>query len=221
MLKAVIFDFDGIIVDTEIEWYNIYKDWLKDNYNYNLLLKDYVVCVGSNSKKLFEFIHQVLGDDIPIESFEKQAMNEFILRTSSLPPMPGVGELMKNAKDMGLKIAIATSATKQKPYTHLKRLGLLEYVDAFSTAELIENIKPAPDIYLKACELLECKANECIAIEDSENGLLSAKRAGIPCVVVPNDVTRQGEFSGALTIIKSLEDLQLNEIADNFIKGSV
>lgn len=219
MLKALVFDFDGVIVDTESEWYYIYKEWLKETYNYDLKVKDYLVCVGANSQNLFRFIKKELGDQVPIEEFEKEATKEYIERTNRLPAMEGVQELVKEAKARGLKLAIATSATRKKPVTQLKRLGLLEYFDVFSTAELVENIKPAPDLFLKAAELMECKPDECLAIEDSLNGLISAQRASMPCLIVPNMITKDSAFTGYYKLVNSLKDVNLDEIESDFQKA--
>ena len=98
MLKALVFDFDGVIVDTETQWYYIYRDWLKKVYHYDLSIQDYLVCVGSSSERLFAFLKQKLGTDEDIREFEKQAMAEFIERTRTLPAMEGVTELVTAAK---------------------------------------------------------------------------------------------------------------------------
>ena len=216
MLKALIFDFDGVIVDTETQWYEIYRDWLKEEYNYDLNIRDYLVCVGANSRELFAFLREAIGPEVDGEAFERSATDEFIRRSSVLPPMKGVEALIKDAKARGLKLAIATSATRRKPESHLKRLGLLEYFDAFSTAELCENIKPAPDLFLKAAELLKVSPEECLAIEDSGNGLISANRAGMRCLLVPNDITRHCEFEPCYKRADSLADVDLTEIEKDF-----
>lgn len=216
MLKALIFDFDGVIVDTETQWYEIYRDWLKEEYNYDLNIRDYLVCVGANSRELFAFLREAIGPEVDGEAFERSATDEFIRRSSVLPLMKGVEALIKDAKARGLKLAIATSATRRKPESHLKRLGLLEYFDAFSTAELCENIKPAPDLFLKAAELLKVSPEECLAIEDSGNGLISANRAGMRCLLVPNDITRHCKFEPCYKRADSLADVDLTEIEKDF-----
>lgn len=218
MLKALIFDFDGVIVDTETQWYEIYRDWLKEEYNYDLNIRDYLVCVGANSRELFAFLREAIGPEVDGEAFERSATDEFIRRSSVLPLMKGVEALIKDAKARGLKLAIATSATRRKPESHLKRLGILEYFDAFSTAELCENIKPAPDLFLKAAELLKVSPEECLAIEDSGNGLISANRAGMRCLLVPNDITRHCEFEPCYKRADSLADVDLTEIEKDFVQ---
>lgn len=217
MLKALIFDFDGVIIDTETQWYEIYRDWLKKEYNYTLDVKDYLVCVGSNSQSLFAFLKKNISPEVDGEAFEKSAADEFIRRCSTLPPMSGVPELIIKAKHKNLSLALATSATKNKPLFHLKRLGLLECFDALATAEIYEHIKPAPDPFLKAAELLHVSPAECLAVEDSANGLCSANRAGMRCLLVPNNITRYCEFAPCYMRVNSLAEVDLSEIQKDFI----
>lgn len=216
MLKAVILDFDGVIVDTESVWYNIYKDWLREKYDYDLKIQDYLVCVGSNNLALFEFLKREIGEEIDFYHFKQVATDEFIKKTDNLPLMDGVDIFIKEMKQKGIHIGLATSATMTKPKFHLKRLGLFELFDVFSTAELFEKIKPAPDSFLKAAELLQIKPEECLAVEDSENGLQSAQNAEMPCLIVPNEVTKYSSFTGYFKIFGSLGQVDVEELIYDF-----
>lgn len=216
MLKAIVLDFDGVIIDTESEWYYIYRDWLRQDYDYELKMEDYQICVGANNKSLFEFLKRDIGEHVDTDGFEQGATQEYIRRTRELLPMRGVMEFIHKAKERHLKLAIATSATLQKPRFHLKRLQVLEAFDAFSTAEICEKVKPAPDLFLKAAELLGCRPEECLAVEDSGNGLLSARRAHMPCLIVPNPITKYCDFQGYYKKADSLEEVDLDEILQEF-----
>lgn len=216
MLKAIVLDFDGVIIDTESEWYYIYRDWLKRDYDYDLKIEDYQVCVGANNQSLFEFLKKDIGEHVDTRGFEQGATKEYIRRTRGLPPMKGVIAFIRKAKERHLKLAIATSATLQKPRFHLQRLQVLDAFDAFSTAELCERVKPAPDLFLKAAGLLKCRPQECLAVEDSGNGLLSARRAHMPCLIVPNPITRCCEFQGYFKKADSLEEVDLDAIIQEF-----
>lgn len=103
--------------------------------------------------------------------------------------------------------------------SHLKRLGLLEYFDVFSTADICRNVKPAPDLFLKAAELLGVMPEECLAVEDSGNGLISANRAGMPCLLVPNQLTRYCDFEPCYRRTTSLEEADLDEIIRDYAGG--
>lgn len=216
MLKAIVFDFDGVIVDTESEWYYIYRDWLRQDYHYDLQLKDYLVCVGANSRALFAFLEKEIGNGIDGAGFEQRATELFIKRTAELPPMKGVLELIQKAREKKLKLAIATSASRQKPLYHLKRLGILDAFLVLSTAELSRHIKPAPDIFLKAAEMLGCLPEECLAVEDSRNGLLAAMRANMPCLIVPNQITEGSDFQGCYQKVSGLDQVDLDAIMLDF-----
>lgn len=216
MLKAIVLDFDGIIIDTESEWYYIYRDWLKNDYDYDLKMEDYQVCVGANNQSLFAFLKKDIGEQVDTLGFEQGATKEYIRRTKELPPMKGVIDFIHKAKERHLKLAIATSATLQKPQFHLRRLQVIDAFDAFSTAEICEKVKPAPDLFLKAAELLKCRPEECLAVEDSGNGLLAARRANMPCLVVPNPITKFYKFQGYYKMVDSLEEVDLDEIIQEF-----
>ena len=103
--------------------------------------------------------------------------------------------------------------------SHLKRPGLLEYFDAFSTADICRNVKPAPDLFLKAAEMLGVTPEECLAVEDSGNGLISANRAGMPCLLVPNQLTRYCDFEPCYRRTTSLEEADLDEIIRDYAGG--
>ena len=88
----------------------------------------------------------------------------------------------------------------------------MKYFDALSTVDLVAHAKPHPDIFLKAAELLGVEPRECLVIEDSANGVAAATAAGMPCLIVPNDITRTMDFSGAYQVLDSLEQIDLEQI---------
>lgn len=216
MLKALVFDFDGVIVDTERVWFDIYRDWLARDYGYDLKLADYLVCVGATSQALFDFLATQLDLRDDPRSFERRAKEEFVSRSRDLPPLPGVIDLVRQARAAGLKLAIATSATSEKPTFHLKRLGIWDCFDALSCADVFAHPKPAPDAFLTAAEMLGLPPGECLAIEDSGNGLTAAHRAGMPCLVVPNEITAGDRFDAPYARLGSLADFDLATIRADF-----
>lgn len=106
-------------------------------------------------------------------------------------------------------MSLATSSKIEKPLFHLKRLKLLKYFDYIVTADLVENIKPEPDLFLKAIELANVEKKNAIIIEDSKNGLIAGMRAGIDVIICPNRLTRFEDFTGCVDIVKSLEEIEL------------
>lgn len=215
MLKTIIMDFDGLIVDTEMLWYQIYVNWFRDKKNYELSVEEFLLCVGSNSEDLFRALDKA-GLYVDRELFVKDTQERFIQESSLLPAKDGVEDFLRSAKEHGLYVALATSAKKKKPTVHLERLGLMKYFDRLVTAEEVEHIKPEPDLFYKAAEYADCQPEECLVVEDSQNGLLAGVRAGMRVLVVPNGVTQYCDFTGEYLKMNSLAEADLNLIMKDF-----
>lgn len=215
MLKAVIVDFDGLIIDTEVVWYRIYRKWFQEQKGYDLSVQEFLVCVGSNAEDLYRML-ECKGITVDRKAFALTANREFMEISSTLPPRDGVEDFLRAAKEHGLKVALATSAGKTKPYFHLERLNLLRYFDEIVTAELVMRIKPYPDLFLKALELLKTEPEEALVLEDSQNGLEAGKRAGIRTMIIENDVTKFSDFDGCYRKTDSLEKVDLEELIHSF-----
>ena len=212
MLKAIIMDFDGVIVDTEVAWYDIFQEWFQKNYQYDLSVEDFLICVGSDSTALFAKLEKILGVNIDKKSFSEETVGEFVRKTCNLPPKLGVEQFIYSVKQAGLKLALATSSKDPKARAHLTRLDLIRYFDVIVTADIVEKIKPEPDLFLKALELLNVDSTEALIIEDSLNGLIAGQNANINVLLVPNDVTKYSNFDNYFDIVKSLEEVNINTL---------
>jgi len=209
MLKAVILDFDGIIIDSETIWFDIFNKWFKDNHQYDLPITEFTKCVGSEKEDLFIYLEDKYDFEIDRKKFEHDTIDLFIELTKDIPVMDGIEDFIKVVKKHNLKLGLCTSATIKKPTYHLNRLDLMKYFDAITTADDVERIKPFPDLYENALKKLNVKPNEVIVIEDSYNGLLSANSAGIKTIVVPNYVTKHFNFEEAFMIKNSVKEIDL------------
>ena len=215
MLKTIIMDFDGLIVDTEVVWYHIYVEWFRREKGYDLSVQEFLTCVGSNSEDLFRKL-DAKGVTVDRDAFAKDTFAQFIEQSSRLPAKPGVEDFLKQAHANGLSVALATSSSRKKPTVHLERLGLLPYFDLLVTAEDVERIKPHPDLFLKAAEKLSCTPEECLVVEDSLNGLLAGLNAHMRVLVVPNDVTKYCQFDGQYRLCNSLADVNVAQLIAEF-----
>lgn len=207
-LQALIFDFDGVIIDSEALWWDIYQEWFSRKVNYELTLEQFLVCVGANAQVLFDELNRG-GLAVDCDRFHAEVADIFVERSMLLPAMPGVEQLLIEAKNAGLRIGLNTSATLKKPKTHLERLGLLGYFDVLVTAEDVTRIKPDPQGYLLAASKLGVEPSSCAAIEDSLHGMHAALSAGMAVIMVPNRVTRGCDFSAATAVVDSLTDCTL------------
>jgi len=214
--RAVIFDFDGLIMDSEwpayVAWSEIYQ-----RFGVSLSLKDWVSCVGGY-KTGFDpvlYLKEQVGESIDGEALfaEKEARKAALCELE--PTLPGVLERIKEASKLGLTLAVASSSDRQWVDSHLIRLGIRDYFFGVITRSDVINAKPAPDLYLKAATTLDVKAESCIAIEDSLNGVNAAKAAGMFCVAVPNRVTRVLDFAAADIRVDSLANLSLKNLVSS------
>lgn len=216
MLKALIIDFDGVIIDTERVHYELNQIWFRDQLGIDLPLDDYVVCVGSNLQALLDHIDQKYGVRLTEADIPDEGNAEIDRRTNALPLLPGVRELIDKAKAKGLLVTLCTSSRRPRVLQQLERLGIRDLFDAITTSDDVTRVKPFPDLYLKALEKAGVKADEALVIEDSRNGLLSAKAAGIRCLIAHNVVTAHLDFTGAYKVVDSLEKVDLDKISENF-----
>jgi putative hydrolase of the HAD superfamily len=221
MLKAVIMDFDGVIVDTEVIWFEIFTEWFKTNCNYDLTMEEFLVCVGSHSGELFNKLEKEHGILVDRDKFNEETRQLFIDKSEDLPAKEGVLEFIKSIKNENILLALATSASRKKPITHLTRLNIIQYFDVIVTSEDVARIKPHPDLFNKAVEKLGIKKEETIIIEDSASGLLAGNNAGIHTIVCTNDVTKHSTFQNYYSKVDSLEKVDLKNIIKKFDESSV
>ncbi|MDQ0112370.1 HAD family hydrolase [Paenibacillus harenae] len=217
MIKALIFDFDGTIIDTETPWYFAFQE-VYGNYGLELPLALWGKCIGTTFAEFdpYEYLEQCLNrpidrDDITTRSKEyyKKHMDKQELRE-------GVREYLSLAKHKGLRIAIASSSSLGWIQRYLEKYELVDSFDIIVARDHVGQVKPSPELYLKAIELLGIEPTEAIAIEDSLNGLKAAKAAGLYCVVTPNDVTKTMNFENHDVRVDSLNQLSLDRLLATF-----
>ncbi len=213
MLEAIVFDFDGTILDTETPdfqtWQEIYR-----GHGVELPRDVWLQCVGGGTGEFApdDYLEELLGRDIDRQRLRTERRKQFLDRVRVEPIMPGVLELIDAADRRGVRLAVASSSDHKWVATHLQRLGLLERFAAIVTADDVERVKPDPALYRLAAQKLAVRPERAIAIEDSYNGMLGAQRAGLRCVSVPNLITRDSDFSGADLCLDSIASMAPDEL---------
>src|ERR1700693_1890120 len=185
LIRALVFDFDGLILDTEEP---VYRSWLEvyQAHGEELPFERWVQIVGSTTAGFHPQHHleERLGQSLP-----KEVLDRRIRRRAEMMPaqevLPGVLRRIAEAKAMGLKLGVASSSTTEWVRGHLARLGILDSFECVRCRDDVANAKPEPDLYLAVLDCLSVPASDAIAIEDSPNGVLAAKRAGLRCVALP------------------------------------
>lgn len=199
MIQAVVFDMDGVLFDTERlyneAWHEVAESWpIKVN------LDDLIVrCVGLNHADTRRLFDDMLGEDFPFDAYTGRIGARFReLVEEELPVKEGVREILFWLKEQKVPTALATSTSRESALSHLRRTGILSYFDEIITGDMVEHSKPAPDIYLIACNALHIPPADCIAVEDSPNGIRSAYAAGMKAVMVPDQIAPTDELRAML-----------------------
>ena len=212
LIKGVIFDFDGLIVDTETTWYEAFREVFWESHQIELDLVRYSECIGTGNDVLYRYFREIAGNSVNCELLEDLAAVRYENMMKAPVLREGVKEYLAEAKQKNLKIAIASSSAKQWVQTYLEQLNILDYFEVINTKDDVSNIKPDPELYCKTLIDLGLSAQEAIVFEDSVNGLSAAKQAGIRCVIVPNNVTRNLRFENFDDRIDSMGDISLGEL---------
>lgn len=210
-LKAVIFDCDGTLFDSETVSFQSWRE-IFDEYGVSLPLKKWTKTLGTSEDKFdpFEYLQSKVKQTINKEKILTRRTKRKIDLVNSQGLRRGIKSFIEDAKNKKLYIAIASSSSRNWVFSHIERLKLENIFDCVICSEDVEYVKPKPDIYLEALKMLSIKPEEAIAIEDSPNGISSAKAAGIFCIAVPNELTSQLNLSQADLKLKSLSNVDIN-----------
>jgi HAD superfamily hydrolase (TIGR01509 family) len=218
MIKALIFDFDGLILDTEtpeyLIWQNIYREhgFQFPHEAWGLIVGGYGLSDFDPARHL-SLLSQGRLDSVSLRARHRLESDSTI---ASAPVLPGVLDYIHAAKRLGLKLAIASSSPHSWVDTHARRLGILDHFDAVICADDVGvgRTKPNPDLFLSALIQLRVSKEAAIVLEDSPNGVKAANRAGIFVVAVPNPITATLKIDGANLVLASLAGLSLPELLD-------
>ena len=207
---AVVFDMDGVIFDSErlvLECWNeiAQKHGIEDIGP--VCLK----CTGLTVDASRSVMKEYFGQDFPYDTYKAEMSRLFHERYDGgrLPVKPGVEELLAFLKEQGKKVALASSTRSQVVKTELADAGILSYFDAVICGDMVQNSKPAPDIFIRACKCLGTDPARSFAVEDSHNGIRSAESAGLRPIMVPDLVPVTEEMEQLTEVIlPSLADVK-------------
>jgi HAD superfamily hydrolase (TIGR01509 family) len=207
--QAAVFDMDGLLLDSERIALKTFISACNE-YGFDPDVEVYYRCIGSNDIKTRQILIEGYGEQFPYEKIAKQWHNKYESEAENhpFPLKPGVNELLTLLEKQEIKIACATSTRHASAERKLANAGLLPYFDFIVGGDEIIKCKPDPEIYLKSCQKLGALPAECLALEDSDNGVLSAFAAGMQVVQVP-DMLQPAEKVRALghCIVSSLIDV--------------
>ena len=213
MIRCLVFDFDGLILDTEgpefATWQDLYREW-----GCELDFAVWSACIGTSANAFDPIAHleELAGESVDRTELRSRHRRLFLERVARQPVLPGVIECLRDARTHGMRLGVASSSSREWVVGNLQRLGLLGHFDAVRTRTDVAHAKPAPDLYLSAVEELGVLACETLAFEDSPNGIRAAKEAGLQCVAVPNPLTCALPLEQADLVIESLAAIPLARV---------
>ena len=209
MVKAVIFDMDGVLLDTESVC-KVCWNRAAEEFGIEGIGEAYSECVGQNTADTLVVLEKYCGNIVSPKVFYDRTGELFheIERSEGLSLMPHVVECLGALSSREIRLALASSTRRESVVRQLAAAGIIGYFETITTGDTVAHSKPAPDIYLSALSSLSLGADECIAVEDSPNGVRSATGAGIRCVMVPDQIQPSEEISAlAFAVVTSLKEV--------------
>lgn len=208
MIKALLFDMDGLLLDSERV---VQRSWniVGQALEYGNIGEHIYNTLGMNAAGRAEYFKKVFGEGFPYEDFRRLTRDKFfeIADSEGIPLKTGAKELILYARQMGYKIGLVTSSSRAYASEILERAGIFKYFDGCIFGDMVLHSKPDPEIYIKGYELLGIDPEYCVAFEDAPAGVESAAAAGIDVIMVPDlaEPNEETEFR-AWKIIRTLDE---------------
>jgi HAD superfamily hydrolase (TIGR01509 family) len=216
MIKAIIFDFDGLILDTEYPEYLSWKD-VFEGFGLELPIRSWANVVGRGASTIsttpYDDLEQQLGHPIDRSATRAARRDRFSELMKEEAMLPGVQSLLDEARSECVLVGLASSSPRTWVHNYIEQLGIDDRFDAITCGDEVVNAKPYPDVYPAVLNTLKIRAEEAVALEDSPNGISAANAAGIYCIAVPNALTRHTSLAHANATADSLEKLSVATIA--------
>ena len=206
--KAAVFDMDGLILDSEMTVLHIWEQ-LGEKYGFEGIREYGISVIGKNKKATVDEFARVYGQ--PGEPYERELRQIYnvLAEQGKVPLKPHTIELLSAMKNAGMKIAIASSSTREEVTSQMEVLGALSYFDTCVCGDQVTRSKPDPEIFLKACDALGVRPEDGVGLEDSFNGVRSCKASGLFTIMVPDIIQPDDEMEALADIIlPSLKDVQ-------------
>jgi HAD superfamily hydrolase (TIGR01509 family) len=212
VIQALIFDFDGLMLDTELAEYRSWQDEFQA-FGCDFPRALWEECIGTSATfDPCELLAQRLGGPFDRAIVRERRRARFTTLMAEQTLMPGVMEYIEEAKRRKLKLGVASSSTRSWVAGYLEQFNLLPLFDTVKCSDDVGTVKPNPTVYREALRAMDVRPEQAVALEDSVNGMAAAQGAGIFCVVVPNEMTRQFSFDHADLRLNSLTEMALGEV---------
>jgi HAD superfamily hydrolase (TIGR01509 family) len=206
VIRALVFDFDGLICDTETSSYESARA-IYEEHGVELTVAQWQDRIGTVGRPWFADLEATIGPIPGLDALAERRRLAHHEQVYAEAAMPGVEQFVADASHAGLLLAVASSSSAGWVTEHLDRLGLLDRFSAISCANEEVPAKPDPGVYRLAVEQLGVALSDAAAFEDSPNGIAAAKAAGLRCIAVPNRMTVDLDLSAADVTVRSFNEL--------------
>jgi HAD superfamily hydrolase (TIGR01509 family) len=211
-VKALIFDFDGLIVDTETLHFDTWTK-LYQRYGVTLQVERWLLDLGTHGMTdLVAELEELIGQPVDREAIRLEQREQHVKLVEQEKLRPGILALLKAGKDAGLPMAVASSSDRNWVERWLGHHHIREYFSCVRSRDDVRRVKPDPELFLSAAECLGVAPAECVVLEDSPNGMRAAAAAGIRCIAVPTKLLRDVELPEVAVRLESLEDASLDDL---------
>ena len=219
MLEAIIFDMDGVLVDSEYTYFQSKSQILseaghevEDSYHFQFM--------GTTSDYMWEKMKQEFSLPLSVAEYIQQmtALRQTMIKRDGIRVIPHVQEFVKGLSQAGLKLAVASSSSLAEIKVNLAEIGLSEYFSEVVSTEEVEHSKPAPDVYLAAAERIGIMPENCLGIEDTKNGTGAVRNAGMVCVGFANPAFPKQDLAFADRVVSSFSELDADSLTKIYQK---
>ncbi|MBN1503074.1 HAD family phosphatase [Candidatus Woesearchaeota archaeon] len=211
MIRAIIWDMDGVVIDTNHLLYERWSYVLKKWFQVKITKQEFAHNLGESAIVFSKAFIQNHNLDVPPEELlgiVRKNEPEFNLK---IRLKPGIREFLKEHKNK-FKFALATGAEYDRAVLILRQLNILDLFDFIIGGDQVQNSKPDPEIFLRAAEQLNAEPGECIVVEDAQHGLNAAQKAGMKCIIILDEFTKHHNFKKADLILNGITELNLEKI---------
>ena len=214
-VEAIVFDFDGVIIDTETPDFTTWQDEFRAHgVELSRDLWSGYIGAGVGDFDIYSHLEELTGRPLDRDEVGPRRRGRYLEAVNANPLLPGVMDYLATARRLGLKVAIASNSSRDWVEGHVAHRGLEGYIDAIRTRDDVTAVKPAPDVYLAALDAVGVPPDRAMAIEDSPTGAAAAVAAGLFCVAVPNGMTEGMVFGEVGLRLGSLVEMGLPELLE-------
>jgi len=211
-MRLVVFDFDGLILDTEVPVYDVWQS-IYAEHGHTLEFARWAECIGTaDTFNPCAHLESLLGRSVDAGALIRHHRTRTDALIAAQPILPGVRDYVEDARRLGVRLGVASSSSRRWVEGHLTRLGLRKHFEVVRCADDVARVKPDPALYLAVLEATGVAAHQAVALEDSPNGVRAAKLAGLACIAVPNPLTARLDLAEADLRLGSLADVTLAEL---------